>query len=194
MTLSEIPFRTVYITVSGEEFRELDAAAKKRGLSIEDYLEMIVDEYRKLNGDLPGEKKKRSRRDFFSHGDKLMIQLCELEGEYIGVSRRDEGYYFCSASGDEEALLDKIHSDLKFVHSRVRQFSAPDLTREKWIDSDMNRAAEWQRECEKCFPGKTWDELRAPVLRSYKRLEKDLLAFREEVENTPDEVFNVIFK
>lgn len=195
MTEQEVRYEPpVSISVSAEEFRVLEAAAKKRGISVEECLEQIIEDLRKLDEEMLKEKNEMARLAFLNQGDKLMARLFKLEGKYCGMIGCDDGYLLRYLSASKEELLDRIHSDLEFVHSCVQQFSEPDRTRKEWDDPDMNLAAKWQRECEKCFPGKTWDELRVPALRSYKRLEKDFKAFRDEVENAPDEVFNVIFK
>ena len=62
------------------------------------------------------------------------------------------------------------------------------MTRKGWDDPDKNQIAAGQRAVAK-FMGKTYKEIRAAALRSYKRLEKDFVKFRREVIDSRDEVF-----
>ena len=176
------------ISFSAEEFRELEAAAKKRRLHVEEYLQMIVEENIKLEEEIWG-KKEKTKLELLKQGDRLLKRLGNLERKYRGRGWTEDEYTWTCRYADKTGVFDKINSDLNFVHDRVQWFRAPDLTRKNWDDPEKNKLALAQQFYALFFPGMTFGEVRAAGLRSYKRLEEDFVKFRREVLDARDEIF-----
>ena len=111
-----------------------------------------------------------------------------LERKYRGRGWTEDEYTWTCRYADKTGVFDKINSDLNLVHDRVLVYSVPDMTRKGWDDPEKNQIAAGQRAVAK-FMGKTFGEIRAAALRSYKRLEEDFVRFRREVLDARDEVF-----